>query len=286
VKVLYPTRFEEIGPWARQAQVTLPEGRVRYAQYGILRAIADSRRLNAVLVFKGGNALDFIWSPNRSTADLDFTAIDPIEGVELKEVLQASLAAASRQLGTLYQVYRVERRPRGADKPFATYAVSVGYALPDQGPMREKMSSGQPVNQAIPLDVSLNEPVCADVRIDVSGTHGLRVSTREDIAAEKLRSLLQQPIRDRYRRQDLLDIVVMLRGGPLDLGQVAAFLLLKAAARDVGVSREAFRAPEIAVRARQNYDALANTTRTSFVPFDEALGALLDFVDHLDIPER
>jgi len=283
LRALYPSRFEEVGPWARQARITQAEGRVRYAQYGILRSIAGSQRLNELLVFKGGNALDFIWSPNRSTTDLDFSSLEKIEAAELKS---RGVDASSRQLGTLYQVYRVERRPPGADKLFAAHAVSVGYALPDQQTIRTKMANRQPVSQAIPLDVSLNELVCADVRVDVAGSRGLRVSTREDIVAEKLRSLLQQPIRDRYRRQDLLDIVVMFRGAPLDLSLVSTFLVQKAAARDVSVSREAFRMPEIARRAGQNYDALAQTTRTTFVPFDEALGVLLELVGRLEIPER
>jgi predicted nucleotidyltransferase component of viral defense system len=286
VKTLYPAALEAIGAWAKESGIPVQEARVRFAQYGVLRAIASSLRLSRDLVFKGGNALDFVWSPNRSTRDLDFSALDPIEGPDLKALLQSGLQEVTRQLGTAYLVQKVERQPPGPEKVFVTYDVRVGYALADQDSIRKRMAAGQTSPQVVPLDVSLNEPVCAHAPVSVGGAHDLRVSTREDILAEKLRSLLQQPIRNRYRRQDLLDIAVLLQSQEPDLALVAAFLQTKAAARSVPVSRTAFHDPEVARRAHQDYDALANTTRTSFVPFDEALRVLLDLVNRLEIPER
>lgn len=56
----------------------------------------------------------------------------------------------------------------------------------------------------------------------LAGSLPLRVSTAEDIVAEKLRALLQQALRNRTRRQDLLDIAALLRAGvPLDPARVA-----------------------------------------------------------------
>jgi predicted nucleotidyltransferase component of viral defense system len=135
----------------------------------------------------------------------------------------------------------------------------------------------------IPLDVSLNEVVCEDEPVDTAGVHKLRVSSREDIVAEKLRSLLQQPVRNRYRRQDLLDIAVTRRQRPLDADKVADFLRRKSAARNIVVSRAAFRDPEVKRRAAQDYDGLASTTRTLFVAFDDAWSELLALLDALPI---
>jgi hypothetical protein len=56
--------------------MTVAEAKFRFAQYGILQAVAGSRTLSQVLAFKGGNALDFFWQPNRSTKDLDFSSRD------------------------------------------------------------------------------------------------------------------------------------------------------------------------------------------------------------------
>ena len=52
------------------------------------------------------------------------------------------------------------------------------------------------------------------------------------------------------------------------------------------VSKAAFRNPEVAERARVDYDALEATTRTVFIPFAEAFAAVLLLVDELSIPEE
>lgn len=108
----------------------------------------------------------------------------------------------------------------------------------------------------------------------------------EDIVAEKLRGLLQQPLRNRARRQDLLDLAVVFSAGmELNRERVASYLTPKADARDVAVSRAALHDPEVLGRARQDYSALQTTTRVRFIPYDEALSTLHLFVSELPIPE-
>src|ERR1035441_3616341 len=74
--VNFPSSFEMIAGWASARKLQVMEARFRFAQYAVLRAVTDSRSLSSSLVFKGGNALDFIWEPNRSTKDLDFSTRD------------------------------------------------------------------------------------------------------------------------------------------------------------------------------------------------------------------
>jgi predicted secreted protein len=47
----YPQTFATLRAWATENNVSLIETRVRFAQYGVLRAIASSRDLRALLVF-------------------------------------------------------------------------------------------------------------------------------------------------------------------------------------------------------------------------------------------
>jgi len=294
--IAYPATFEEIRPWSRDNGIDSNEGRVRFAQYAILRGIASSRTLSALLVFKGGNALDFVWQPNRSTRDLDFSADmaivgdtwDPAEvGALLKDALGRGLTVATAQLGVVFAIHSVTKEPPAPESTFVTYELRIGYALPDQRPLLGRMAQGLPSAQVIPVEVSLNEPICADQATDIRATNTLRVSTLEDIVAEKLRALLQQPLRNRGRRQDLLDIAVILAENPhLDHARVAVFLERKARARGVPVSRAAFRETEIARRACQDYEALRETTRKAFIPFNQARQALLNFTGTLDIPEE
>jgi len=294
VKASYPTSFGGITAWARETGIPATQARVRFAQYTVLRAITDSRSLGPILVFKGGNALDFVWHPNRSTQDLDFSAdlADPehdLDEARLRERFTSSLAALEPVLSVVCRVVRVERQPPGPHRTFVTYVISVGYALPDQPQVRARLQAGEVPRQTIRVEISVNEPICADERVDIAGRQPLRVSTVEDIVAEKLRALLQQRLRNRTRRQDLLDIAALLADGiPLDRGHVADYLRRKAAARGVPVSLAAFDDPEISRRAHQDYDELVTTARIRFIPFEEAWALLIAFVQtlHLDDDHR
>ncbi len=291
----YPTSFSAISAWAKQNGVGVREARLRFAQYGVLRGIASSASLRDLLVFKGGNALDFIWDPNRSTLDLDFSVdMSKLEGrdlveAELEALLSRGLAVSGRELGISFGVHSVRRQPPGEGRTFVTYTARIGYALPDDPHNRTRLEAGEPSTYVVPVDVSINEPIGADDSLALGdGRRSLRVSTPEDIVAEKLRAFLQQKqtVRNRERPQDLLDVAHLLRRNtPLDLGDVSRFLLRKAEARGVPVSKAAFKDPELAQRASYGYEGLRETVRGDFVPFDEALRLLHGLVEELEIPE-
>jgi hypothetical protein len=189
-------------------------------------------------------------------------------------------------LGIALAVHRVQQNPRGTDKHFITFEARIGYALPDEVRLRQRIEQGETSPRVIKLDISLNEPIGAAALITMGPELQLRVATIEDIVAEKLRALLQQPIRNRQRRQDLLDIAVIVRENiAFDRRLVAEFLLVKAAARNVPVTRAAFHSPNVVERASEGYAELEGTTRVLFVPLDEALVLLNTLLDDLDIPE-
>jgi predicted nucleotidyltransferase component of viral defense system len=290
---LYPLTFADIDRWHRAHKVTRQQGRRRFAQFVILCGIGSVPALREQLVFKGGNALDFVYSPNRGTIDLDFSldmhrAGDLTRAEPLLNAVADGLANVAGTHNLTLRCHAIRQMPPGEHRTFVTYSLRIGYALPDEPRLQQQMAEGRPSPQVIPVEVSLNEPIVADARITLlPGKPPLRVSTIEDIIGEKLRAILQQPNRNRSRRQDVLDIAVAVRNGlDLDLAIVAEALLTKARARDVPVSRAAFRDPEIAERASQDYDALAATTRVLFIPFDEALGEVLRLVDTIPIPDQ
>lgn len=294
----YPITFDEIARWAEAAGVTVAEARIRFAQYAVLRVVASVRQLQSALVFKGGNALDFVWVPNRSTVDLDFS-IDPNVSIDptgayswftpesIQGLVDRGRRIVEQSLGLTLALYGVRQHPPGDARTFASIEARLGYALPDEQRLQLRMRHGATSPHIVRIEISQNEPVCAATTVPLDSTRQVRVCTIEDVVAEKLRALLQQPIRNRERKQDLLDIAVILRSRhELDRASVAAFLVEKAAARDVPVSRSAFRDPEIARRAGVDYDALKATTRTLFVPFDVAWADLMAFVDDLNIPDE
>jgi len=281
-----PTSFEVIAEWASANMLQVQEARFRFAQYVVLRAIADSRSLSASLVFKGGNALDFFWEPNRSTKDLDFSMKDGDHRMpDLKKLLGDSLLGVGRLMGVSCRIQHLEQQPPGQDKTFITFMGKVGYALPDDRKNRERILQGTNVSSVVPFDVSINELICATEKIDLGGIHSLQVCTLEDIVAEKLRALLQQIPRNRLRRQDVLDIAMILGTRRLDETKIAAYLMQKAGARKIQVSKSAFHDEEIRTRASVDYVHLEATVRKTFIPFEEAFSKVIGYVDCLNIPD-
>lgn len=62
------------------------------------------------------------------------------------------------------------------------------------------------------------------------------------------------------------------------------FLIRKSEARDIFPTKSGFSDPEIRSRSADAYDDLADTTRHTFIPFDEAWDIVMDLVNQLDIP--
>ena len=79
--------------------------------------------------------------------------------------------------------------------------------------------------------------------------------------------------------------MILVSHPELDHATIAEYLHRKAAERDVPVSRLAFHNPDVAARASQDYEALAATTRTTFIPLAEALACLSAFVAKLPFAE-
>lgn len=287
----YPRTFQDIAAWSLRTGTPNRDARIRFVQFVILCGIASEPSLQHHLVFKGGNALDFVLQPNRSTIDLDFSLDmhggETLAGArEIHDALNAGIRQVAPRFGMALMVHSVKQHPPGKDKTFITFEARIGYALHDERQLLIRMANNQTSPHVVPIEISINEPILDSTVFTIDERFGdLRISTLEDIVGEKLRALLQQSIRNRNRRQDVLDIAVAIRTNPaLDRDHVASALLLKAEARGIPVSRAAFMSDELSRRAALDYDALEGTTRTLFIPFDEALAIVLAFVDELPIP--
>lgn len=289
----FPTHPTEIQTWATQESVTLVESARKYAQYLILKGISESGPLRTSLVFKGGNALEFFHLPNRGTVDLDFSFIESESDVpalmeSVKRQLETALHHRSDGLGTVLRVQGIRQNPKGIQFTRSTLKASVAYALPDQPRQRERLLNGQPGANVVPVEMTVNEIVCAWDIITIDDEDiALQVATPEDIIAEKLRAILQQKSRNRTRRQDILDVASLWlsTSHSIQTPLVSDFLIRKSTAREIAPSKSAFRDPEIRARSAESYADLADTTRHTFIPFDEAWEIVMDLVNQLDIPD-
>lgn len=288
----FPTRVGVVDEWATRFGLSVAEARRRLAQGMLLAGIVQDERLSQHLVFKGGNALDFVWLPNRSTTDLDFSVpfrlgVNQFTEDELSTTFQEICDVASHVSGGYFKLNSIRQEPPGADRSFAALSVRIAYALSDELRLAERLRNGGTGNQVLDLEISSNESICATQPIQIAGTgSSLLTATVDDIVAEKLRAILQQTIRNRSRRQDVLDIAVIQTSGPgCNVTLVSQFLLTKCLARSVTCSKAAFRNAQVRERARIGYDDLATTTRRTFIQFDLAWNQVQSLVDQLDIPQ-
>lgn len=120
-----PRSMSELNAWANKLEIPLPDARVRFAQYAILLAFGRVSLLREMLIFKGGNALDFVWSPNRSTMDLDFSieslgSPGSVNKVQFRGLLSAGLDAGRGVHGVVAKVQRWDQFPRRGDQKFSS----------------------------------------------------------------------------------------------------------------------------------------------------------------------
>lgn len=284
--------YDEAIAQSRSSGVSAVEAGSRYVQSRILIAIASHQYLRNQIVFKGGNALDFIYLPNRSTVDLDFSVVTPTDSVpplvdEIRTQVDQAIDQATATTDVLLRVQRFRQQPPGDDKTHPTLVFNVGYSPPGPNVQRTRLEDGKPSALMVPIEISINEIVCAFESYELSPTSRLNVSTINDIAAEKIRAVLQQTRRNRSRSQDILDLALLRshKADSLDLRLVSEYLVRKSEAKGLQPTKSSIGTEENRERATREYDALRNTTRHTFIPFDEAWTIVMDLVNQLDIPD-
>ena len=106
--------------------------------------------------------------------------------------------------------------------------------------------------------------------------------------AEKYRSLLQQPIRRRNRRQDIYDLALLLQGTPaLDAEeqvQLLSCLLASARARSIEPKPTSLRDDSVRQMASKEYDLLQSEIDGALQPFEEAYQLVTNFYEGLPWP--
>ncbi len=287
----YPSSPENIDAWCKKHHFRLQEGRKRFVSFLILQCFDLSPILSRSLVFKGGNALRFVYQNPRSTIDLDFTVVNNCleRNIDkLRKSIDQSLLFANRRYNIRARAQKIEARPKSPDATHPTYLVKVGYQFWNEKYFNNILQ-GKNVSSTIPLDISFADLICDSQIMDLQDNgHGhLRVGTLEDILAEKLRSLLQQPIRNRNRKQDVFDLARLFQVArdQIDLGKLSDFLMRKCHERDIDARKQKFD-QTVREMASIDYERLKESIpENEFIPFDLAWDTVRKMVDQLTIPD-
>jgi predicted nucleotidyltransferase component of viral defense system len=273
---------EETDPQRRQ---------FRRAVHLILRAIAASETLAPCMVMKGGILLAIRYNSPRFTRDVDFSTPQRFQEIHLPALLKDisdALAPVSGDneygLALALQSHAV-KPPDRPEISFPTLQLKIGYAnRASQGEM-QRFTNKQSA-KIVQLDYSFNEWASEIETQDVDGGI-LSMYAYHDLIAEKLRSVLQQPLRNRSRFQDIYDLCLLLEFATIteeDKQIILHKLHAASEERRVPMDGMAMRQQDIIDLSKRDYGEVAMLISTKPPAFDVAYGTVKAFFESLPWP--
>jgi len=257
----------DIVEWVEKAKRDPQAYLERQATEVFLTALGMAKPFSHEVFLKGGILMGVVYQSPRQTGDIDFTAItepNPDIANEIRDALAKVFPRATAELGypdLLCAVQSSRYYPSAKMFPKAdgpALKLKIGYAR--RGSRQEANFHKGNAPDVLEVDISFREPVGAIqlVQFDGSG-RTVRAYSLFDLMAEKIRALLQQEVRNRYRRQDIYDLDALLSRFALDNDEkkrLLALLVEKCSARKIKPDENSLSQPEIIRRAKAEWESL------------------------------
>ena len=271
----------EIGTWVEQA----PSGQqgFREAVHTILDGIGHSQNLSAKMVMKGGLLLAIRYDSSRYTRDLDFSTVDrySVESADvlLTELRDGLLTAEDRlPYATACRLQSYKVQPKGDGKSHHSLALKIGYANRGNTAAMSRLEAGA-CPQVVEIDYSFNEAVFDVEILELDGGATIHTYTLHNVLAEKMRALLQQPIRKRNRRQDVYDLWLLLESTPeltaAECAKVHEMLIASCRSKGFDPDITSMESDEVMAMARKGYQELTVDIDGELPPFEVAMGRVV-----------
>ncbi len=255
----------------------------REAVHVILSAITHDPDLRGSMVMKGGILMGIRYRSLRFTSDIDFSSearLSDLDPGTIRKKLDSGMALASTRFD-----YDIDCRvqsckvnpPNRPEASFPSIELRIGHAYKGT-PKHQRLMQGQSPS-VVSIDFSLNERILEVESLKVDGGDDLRAYSLNDLVAEKIRSLLQQVVRNRHRRQDVFDLHMLLSNerDQMDLAAILKSLKEKSSSRGIEVGMDSLNNPEIRLRAKEEYHTLSDEVAGPLPDFDEAYELLIAF---------
>lgn len=275
----------DVRAWVEAARPNPELYRDRQVTEIVLGAIGLSPSLSKTLVLKGGAVMALAFKSNRATGDVDFTSLaEPADLTEkITTELNDLLPRAAIKLGyldLLCRVQSVKKMPRAEnfeDHEFPALKVKVGFAT--RGTTEAARLAAGKASRVLVIEISFRDQVYAFQELNLHGAGvAVRAFTIHELIAEKLRALLQQPVRKRNRRQDVYDIAFLIDQRELreaDKTAILTTLIQKCGSRGIEAKPGSMDDPEIKRRAQAEWNTLA--LEIGDLPrFEERFGIMRD----------
>lgn len=268
----------DLRQWVEAGRANPVLYRARQVTEIVLCAIGLTNSLKQTLVLKGGTLMAIAFQSNRVTGDVDFSASVEPNGFEERLVaeLNPALAKAAehlRYIDLICRIQGIKKKPRPQGFEHHNFpALEVHVASARRGTREEEHLAKGNGPRVLKLEISFRDQVFAFRELSLAGC-GVEIQSfaLTEIIAEKLRALLQQVERNRYRRQDIYDIAYLVERFPLSLDDKAEILATfkkKCASREIYPKPESISNPEVIERARRDWPSLAQEVG-SLPPFEE-----------------
>lgn len=268
----------DVRAWVEAARDNPDRYRDRQVTEIVLAAIGLTPSLNQNLVLKGGAVMALAFKSNRVTADVDFTATAEPAGFadKIADELNERLPRTAVRIGfpqLLCRVQAVRKMPRPVnfeDYDFPALRLRIGSAV--RGTNEEKRLADGKATRVVDMEVSFRDQVYAfqELRLEGPGV-AVRAFSLHEIIAEKLRALLQQPHRNRNRRQDVYDIAFLIEANDIDESDrelIHETLLKKCRSHGIEPEAGSMDDPEVRQRAQREWETLGLELGDDLPEFD------------------
>jgi len=283
-----------ITEWVEAARADPVRYRSRQVTHVLLAAIGLTPELRDSMILKGGALMMLGYDSPRGTQDVDFSINahpEPFTS-QIEEMLNPAMARASASLGYVTLVTRVQKlkkRPKPslfeeADGP--ALSITIAYAI--RGSKDEaRLTAGQCI-QVLQVDLSFKEPLNNISSHNLDSTKiAINAYSLEDLMAEKIRSLLQQTDRDRFRRQDVYDISWLSENSDYsdDIKlKILTSLISKSHVKEIYPDINSIDDPDIASRSKRNWHTLQDELPYELPSFNDCFEKTRVFYKSLPWP--
>ena len=277
-----------IAEWVKAAPVD--RRLFRQAVHLILHGIGGDEYLRLNMIMKGGMLLGIRYQSSRFTEDIDFSVGHQLQEVDqdnFAQLLKNALVVAEDELP--YQVtcrlqsLKVQPRSGGT---FPSLKMKVAYSDQRDSSGMKRLNRGQS-SQVVKIDYSFNEASYQVEELNLDGEEMIQAYALTDILAEKLRSIIQQVVRNRNRRQDIYDIWHLLTTCPAltaeEKQQVLESFKRKSEARidSTFIHRDTLRRSDVKSASQVDYDTLKDEIAGDLPAFELAYERVVEFYESL-----
>ncbi|WP_153133360.1 nucleotidyl transferase AbiEii/AbiGii toxin family protein [Dechloromonas hortensis] len=261
----------------------------REAVHIILTAIGTSSDLSSRMVMKGGLLMAIRYDSTRFTRDIDFSTLEKHRQADEDSLLQeldAQLVWANDHLAydTMCLRQNAKLNPKSPNPSFPTLQISIGYAPRSNASHLRRLQAKQSSTK-VQIDYSFDEAVLDVEILALEDGEQLKAYSLTNLLAEKYRSLLQQPVRNRTRRQDVFDIHMLLtRCAKLSAHEKTRLLrqlIDSCKAREIAAMQTSMANSLVREMAMADYHSLANEIDDELPDFDSAYATIQAFYEGL-----